>query len=169
MAKIAMISDSHDNLPVLRAALAAVRAAGADMLLHLGDLCAPFVVTELAQGFSGPIHIVMGNNDADGRLLQVMAGRNPNVTLYGVYTELQVEGRMLALIHYPEPAQRIAASGQLDLVAYGHNHKKHVEQVGDTWLVNPGELLGLVGAPTWALYDTVAHTVALHDVEAKRW
>ncbi len=164
MARVALISDSHDNLPVLRATLTAIRAAAADVLLHLGDLCAPFVVTELAQGFAGPIHIVMGNNDADGRLLQVMAGRHEHVTLNGVYTELVVDGRTLALIHYPEPARRIAASGQLDLVAYGHNHRKLVEQVGSTWLVNPGELLGLVGAPTWALYDTTAHTVELREV-----
>lgn len=164
MAKIALISDSHDNLPVLRAALAEIRAAGAEMLLHLGDLCAPFVVTELAQGFAGPIHIIMGNNDADGRLLQVMASRNAQVTLSGVYTELTVEGRTCALIHYPEPARRIAASGQLDLVAYGHNHEQRAEQVGATWLVNPGELLGLKAAPTWALYDTAAHTVEIRSV-----
>ena len=165
MAKIALMSDSHDNLPVLRVALTAIRAAGADVLLHLGDLCAPFVITELAQGFSGPIHIVMGNNDADGRLLQVMAGRHEHVNLYGVYIELNIDGRTLALIHYPEPARRIAAAGQLDLVAYGHNHRKHVEQIGATWLVNPGELLGLVDAPTWALYDTSAHSVELRTVE----
>ncbi len=164
MAKIALISDSHDNLPVLRSALAEIRAAGAEVLLHLGDLCAPFVVNTLAEEFSGPIHLIMGNNDADGRLLQTMAGRHAHVTLYGVYTELTVEGRTLALIHYPEPARRIAASGQLDLVAYGHNHQKHIEQVGDAWLVNPGELLGLLGAPTWALYDTAAHAVVLHSV-----
>jgi putative phosphoesterase len=164
MAKIALISDSHDNLPVLRAALAAIRAAEADLLLHLGDLCAPFVVTELSQGFAGPIHIVMGNNDADGRLLQTMASRNAQVNLYGVYTELAVEGRSLALIHYPEPARRIAQSGALDLVAYGHNHQKHMEQVGPTWLVNPGELLGLAGSPTWALYDSATHTVEIRDV-----
>ncbi len=165
MARIALMSDSHDNLPVLRKTLDAVRAANADLLLHLGDLCAPFVVTELAQGFTGAIHIVMGNNDADGRLLQLMASRHAHVNLYGVYTELTIDGRTLALIHYPEPARRIAASGQLDLVAYGHNHEKHIEQIGNTWLVNPGELLGLKASPTWALYDTDAHRVELRDVE----
>jgi hypothetical protein len=62
------------------------------------------------------------------------------------------------MIHYPEPALRIAQSGQFDLVCYGHNHKKHAEQIGSCLLVNPGELLGLLGAATWGLYDTDAHT-----------
>lgn len=159
MPLIAIFSDSHDNLTALNAALAAARQAGAVALLHLGDLSAPFVVPELAKGFAGPIHVVFGNNDADGRLLQVQASKQPNITLHGFYAELTLEGRSFALIHYPEPARRIAASGQLDVVCYGHNHEKHIEKVGDCWLINPGELLGIKGEPTFALYDSVAHSV----------
>jgi len=164
MSLVAILSDSHDNLPNLRAALARIRASGAVALIHCGDLSAPFVVNELAQGFAGPIHIVFGNNDADGRLIQVQASKHPHVTLHGIYAEVVIDGRTLAVIHYPEPARRIAASGELDVVCYGHNHRKQIERVGACWLVNPGELLGLVDAPTFALYDTVAHTV--HHVEA---
>jgi hypothetical protein len=164
MSLIAILSDSHDNLPVLRRTLEQIRSSGATTLIHCGDLCAPFVMDELGKGFPGPIHIVFGNNDADGRLLQVVAGRHAQIGLYGVYAELNVDERAIAVIHYPEPARRIAASGQLDLVCYGHDHRKHAEQVGACWLVNPGELLGLVAAPTWALYDTAAASVTHVDV-----
>ena len=159
MALMAICSYSHATLPALGAALAAARQAGAVALFHLGDLSAPFVVPELAKGFAGPVHVIFGNNDADGRLLQVQAAKTPNVTLHGFYAELTLEERSFALIHYPEPARRIAASGQLDVVCYGHNHEKHSEMVGDCLLVNPGELLGIKGEPTFALYDSVAHSV----------
>jgi putative phosphoesterase len=165
MALIAIFSDSHDNLPTLRKALSLANSAGATALIHCGDLCAPFVVNELAGSFSGPIHIVFGNNDADGRLLQVQASRQRHVTLHGIYAEVTLEGRTFAVIHYPEPALRIAESGRLDVVCYGHNHRKLIEQVGDTWLVNPGELLGMVDEPTFALYDSVAHSVRHVAVE----
>ena len=159
MARIALLSDSHDNLPALRTALMQVNAAGATTLLHMGDLSAPFVVKELGTAFPGPIHIVFGNNDADGRLIQVNASAFPNITLHGVYAEIEVASKHIAMIHYPEPALRIAQSGALDLVAYGHNHTRKIERIGTTWLVNPGELLGLMGDKSWALYDTEANTL----------
>ena len=168
MALVALISDSHDNLPSLRAALEQIRASGATTLLHCGDLCAPFVLAEMAKGFYGQIHVVFGNNDADGRMMQVIANGHPHVTLHGIYAEVVVEGRKLALIHYPEPARPIAQSGAFALVAHGHNHQKKIEAVGDCWLVNPGELMGMMGAPTWALYDSVAHTVQLLDAKAQQ-
>lgn len=158
MPKIAILSDSHDNIANLEQALSQVRTSGAEVLLHCGDLCAPFMVARLAQGFSGPIHIVFGNNDGDGRLLQSIASKHPHVTLHGIYAEVTVANRQIALIHYPEPARRIAQSCQLDLVCYGHNHQRHHEKIGACHLVNPGEILGMYGVATWGLYDTSTHT-----------
>jgi putative phosphoesterase len=158
MTKIAIFSDSHDNIANLEKALTQVRASGAEVLLHCGDLCAPFMVARLAQGFNGPIHIVFGNNDGDGRLLQSIAAKHPHVTLAGIYTEVTIANRQIALIHYPEPARRIAQSGQLDLVCYGHNHQRQHEQIGACHLVNPGELLGMYGVATWGLYDCATHS-----------
>ena len=168
--RVAIFSDSHDQVKHLEAALAAANQAGATMLLHCGDLCAPFVLDRLGRAFSGPIHVVFGNNDGDGRLLQTIASKYPQITLHGIYAEIQASGRLLAMIHYPEPARRIAQSGQFDLVVYGHNHLKHAEEVTkDTGslgiLANPGELLGLQGAPTWGLYDTDDNSFVLQTLE----
>jgi hypothetical protein len=160
MTKIAILSDTHDNITNLDTALVAIRTGGAEVLLHCGDLCAPFMVSRLAQAFAGPIHIVFGNNDGDGRLLQSIASKHPQVTLHGIYAELTVAQRTIALIHYPEPARRIAQSGEFDLVCYGHNHQRRHERIGKCHLVNPGELLGLYGVATWGLYDAAGHGYA---------
>jgi hypothetical protein len=168
MTKIAVLSDSHDHLQTLQRCLAAANAAGAEMLLHCGDLCAPFVLRTLAEQFGGPIHAVFGNNDADGRLLQTIAAQHRHVTLHGIYAELEVEGRRIAIIHYPEPARRIAQSGQLDLVCYGHDHTQLLERIGEGWLLNPGEIMGMRSTPTWALYDTKAHSVTIHTLDVIR-
>ena len=163
--QIAIFSDSHDRIAALDAALAAAKQAGAEMLLHCGDLCAPFMLARLGLQFNGPIHVVFGNNDGDGRLLQTIAAQHPHITLHGIYAELEAASRRIAMIHYPEPAKRIARSGQFDLVCYGHNHQKLVETVGDGWLVNPGELLGMHGPPTWGLYDTNTGDFSLQTLE----
>lgn len=167
---IAVLSDSHDQIKHLEAALSAANDAGATVLLHCGDLCAPFMLDRLGRNFLGAIHVVFGNNDGDGRLLQTIANKYPQLTLYGLYAEIEVAGRKLAMIHYPEPALRIAQSGQFDLVVYGHNHIKRVEEVARASgtpgiLANPGELLGMNGAPTWGLYDTSDGTFTLQTLD----
>jgi putative phosphoesterase len=168
--RVAVFSDSHDQIKHLEAALAAANAAGATLLLHCGDFCAPFMIDRLGRNFSGPIHAVFGNNDGDGRLIQTLASKHPQITLHGIYAEIEAAGRRIAMIHYPEPAERIAQSGQFDLVVYGHNHTKHVEQMsaasGKTCvLANPGELLGMNGAPTWGLYETDTGNFTLQTLE----
>jgi putative phosphoesterase len=154
MTKIAVLSDSHDQIANLTSALDRANRAGAEVLLHCGDLCAPFMLNLLGERFAGPVHVVFGNNDGDGRLLQSIASKHPQITLYGIYAEIEVATRQIAMIHYPEPARRIAQSGQFDLVCYGHDHTQLLEAVGKGWLLNPGEVLGMKGAASWALYDT---------------
>jgi hypothetical protein len=163
MSKIAVLSDSHDNIPHLITALEQVRQSGADLLLHCGDLCSPFMMKHLGDGFTGgDIHIVMGNNDGDGRMLEHIASGFDHVHLNGVYHEGDHHGRKFGMIHYPEPARRIAQSGQFDLVCYGHNHLKAIEEIGGAFLVNPGEVFGLhEGAPSWVLYDCESHRCEL--------
>ena len=158
MTKVAILSDSHDSIQNLETVLQQVRNSGAAVLLHCGDLCAPFMLDRLAKGFSGPIHVIFGNNDGDGRLLHTIAVKYAHVTLHGIYAELTVANRQIALIHYPEPAQRIAQANQLDLVCYGHNHQKQYAQISKSYLVNPGEILGMGGTVSWGLYDCEAHT-----------
>jgi len=154
MSTIAIFSDSHDNIWNLEKALSQIDEMGVDALLHCGDMNAPFIVKIMADRFSGPIHIIFGNNEGDGRLIQTLAAKYDHVTHHGDYAELELFGRQIAMIHYPEPALRIAQSGQFDLVCYGHDHTQRKEAVGRGWLVNPGELMGFMHDPTWGLYDT---------------
>jgi uncharacterized protein len=167
--KIAIFSDSHDHIAGLERALTAANDAGVDALLHCGDLCAPFMLDRLGAGFAGPIHVVMGNNDGDGRLLQTIAQKHAQIHLHGIYTEIDLDGISAALIHYPEPALRIAQSGQFDLVAYGHNHLKKIEIVENSVdkscvLVNPGEILGMNGTPTIAFYNGETRACELKEI-----
>lgn len=162
--KIAILSDSHDNIWCLEKALDEVSRQNCDVLLHCGDLVAPFILAQMAQAFDGPIHVIEGNNDGDGRLQQQVAAGFPHITLHGPYAELELGGRKVALIHYPEPARRIAQSGVFDLVCYGHDHQQHWERVGDCLLVNPGEVMGRYGSPSWGIYECESHQFTLKPI-----
>ncbi|MBC7251177.1 MAG: metallophosphoesterase family protein [Anaerolineae bacterium] len=160
--KIAILSDTHDNIWKLAEVLKQLQDAEA--LIFCGDFCAPFTLAQIAEGFPGPVHVVFGNNDGDALLLSRVAAQAGNVTLYGFFAYLKLGGRQIAVVHYPPLARDLARSGQHDLVCYGHNHQANVETIGETLLVNPGEVMGRFGRSTYAVYDTETHSVTLHEV-----
>lgn len=152
--KVAVLSDIHDRLDHLEAVLAAVAEAGPERLFFLGDFCAPFSLAALAEGFSGPIDVVFGNNDGDQFLLCQIAAKHAHVTLHAPLAELDVDGKKIALQHYPELGRRLAESGAYDAVFTGHDHQRYVHQVGETLWANPGEIMGRFGVVSFGLWDS---------------
>lgn len=152
--KVAVISDIHDNLWNLERALHLIRESGAGVLLFLGDLCSPFTLEHLAEGFDGPIHVVFGNNDGDTFHITRVAAMHPQVTLHGQLAELEIDGRKLALNHYPEIARRLAESGGFHAVFSGHDHRRYQHRIGETLWANPGEIMGRYGQPSFGVYET---------------
>ena len=151
--KIGILSDSHDNIWKLDLALPYL--AKTDVVIHCGDLIAPFMIKRLAAGLKQiPVHIVWGNNDGDKTLLTKFASESDNITIHGDLAELEYGGKKIAVSHYPEIARSLAESGEYDLVCYGHDHTAHHEMIGETLLVNPGELMGMNGRSTIAIFDT---------------
>jgi predicted phosphodiesterase len=86
------------------------------------------------------------------------------VTLHGIFVILELGGRKIAVNHYPLLARDQALSGQYDLVCHGHDHEANVERVGETLLVDPGEVMGRLGLSTYAVYDTDTGQAELRQV-----
>ncbi len=161
---IAIVSDIHDNIWQLKKVSQAINDLAAEVVIFCGDFCAPFTLKQLAEDFKGPIHVVWGNNDGDKWLLTTIAMNVGNVTLYGEHAELVVAGQKIAVNHYPTIGRRLAESGAYNLVCYGHDHLALIEQVGNTLLVNPGEVMGRFGKVTFAVYDTDHHEAKLVEI-----
>jgi putative phosphoesterase len=164
--KIAVISDSHDHLHAIRAALRKAREAGAQAVIHCGDLVAPFVISEL-KTFESPVHVVFGNNDGDVLLLNRLAAGS-NVTLHGAVAVLEVGGRKLLATHDPQTAEAYAETGRYDAVFYGHLHLSGERTVGETLLLGAGELMGFKEKPSFAIYDAETNTAERVSV-ADEW
>ena len=151
--KVAVISDTHDHLENLEAALAEINASGVSALFHCGDLVSPFVVDRLA-AFKGTVHVVFGNNEGDRYTISAVAAKKfPNVRLHGEVGFVETENGDVAFTHRPEFARGLACTGKYVAVFYGHTHRMRIEQVGETWLINPGELMGLLEPPGWIVFD----------------
>ncbi len=149
--RIGILSDIHDNIWALADALALLK--GCDTLLCLGDLCSPFTMSAIAEGFAGPVHVVWGNNDGDKLLISRNADKAGNVTLHGDIALLELGGRAIVMTHYYEVARAIAGGNAHDLICYGHNHRRRIDQAGRAVLLNPGEVMGRFAVHSVAVYD----------------
>ncbi len=161
--KICIVSDSHDRSDPLVAAITEAQAAGAEAVIHCGDLIGVNTVrASLKLGI--PIHAVHGNNIGDVAALYRMMARSDGLfTYYGQDAELEFAGRKILVTHMPHHGYAFACTGDYDLVCHGHSHTAHVGKQknvkgGECWLVNPGSVAGIdapgVNAiPTWILGD----------------
>jgi putative phosphoesterase len=121
---VGLISDTHGLLrpEALRA------LAGADLILHAGDVGGGHILDELLA--IAPVHAVAGNVDVSGapglpdRLDLALDG----VTVHVSHGHELGAPTPLAL------AQRYDA----DVIVFGHTHRPVVERIGRQLIVNPG-------------------------------
>ncbi len=153
--KIGVISDSHDNLEKIARAVLIFKERKVDVVLHAGDFCSPFVFREFSKlrPECDKMYGVFGNNDGDRVLLVKNAG--DFCTLRDGIMKLELDGRKIALMHYPDAAEDMYNSGAYDLVIYGHTHA-HVLRGENKKLLNPGASSG---------YLTDRATVAIVDLK----
>jgi putative phosphoesterase len=148
---IGLMSDSHDNVTMVRKAVALFKDAGCDLVLHAGDVVAPFAARELAD-LGCPVKAVFGNCDGEKQGLEMSLEKTgeikeaPLIFSHG--------GRKILLVHYHFSVATYAASGKYDVIVFGHTHKPVTQKEGNVLLVNPGETGGwLSGKSTAALLD----------------
>ena len=159
--KLCIVSDSHDRAPMLLAAVAEAKAAGAEAVVHCGDVIGAITLRPLLE-VGLPVHVIHGNNLGDSVMLHRLARDSGGLLQYhGVDARLELGGRRVFVVHYPDYGYAMACTGDWDLVCCGHSHAAGVGQVanvkgGRTWLVNPGTVAGLAAPATWALGDLAA-------------
>jgi len=106
--------------------------------VHCGDI-GSLAIIELFDAW--PTHFVFGNVDDNGEELEdaiVAAGQ----TCHGRFGELVVGERRVAFLHGDDARllNQTVASGEWDLVCYGHTHKAEQHRQGRTLVLNPGAL-----------------------------
>jgi len=80
--------------------------------------------------------------------------------------EFKIDGRNIAITHYPEYAVGLAATGKYDVVFSGHNHapEEHIRKINGKTYVVVGELAGFKGKNFYAIYDTKTNKVEIKNL-----
>jgi uncharacterized protein len=122
--KIGVVSDTHGHLDPKIPAL----FAGADHILHAGDIGLPWLILELEN--LAPVTAVLGNNDMGLELKD---------------TELvEFEGRKILVHHIVEPhapsdsVKRKLLRNRPHVVVFGHTHKPFHQTINGVLYLNPG-------------------------------
>jgi len=159
--QIGIISDTHDHhLNVLRA-IEIFNERGVDVVLHAGDIAAPFTAKAFAGLRRAQFIAVFGNNEGEKLFLKsTVEGFGGQIHEYRYKGELA--GRKVYMTHTDHNVEEVAASQMYDLLIYGHTHRPDLRRVGKTLVVNPGEATDwITGSSQIVILDLadMTHTV----------
>lgn len=147
---IGIISDSHDNIPIVKKAIAYLNEKNVNMVIHAGDYVAPFTV-RLFREFKCPWIGVFGNNDGEKKGLTLVSENRIQEPPY----ELNLGGKSVYITHDINLESQDGIILGRDIVIFGHNHQASVNKKDNQLYVNPGELCGYVmGRSTLAILNT---------------
>jgi putative phosphoesterase len=157
--KIGILSDSHDNLPAISKAVSVFNDAEVSLVVHAGDLVAPFVSVPL-KNLRVEFTAVFGNNDGEKiGLANTFKGR-----IHRPPYEFEFGGKKILLMHEPDNLDILASTGHYDAIIYGHTHIANVRKER-TLVINPGEAAGwLKGKRTVAVWDLMYNDVQILPV-----
>ncbi|WP_224332836.1 metallophosphoesterase [Haloprofundus halobius] len=160
---VGIVSDTHDNLDCVHAAVDHFESESVDAVVHCGDFVAPFSATPFDNDWE--FYAARGNNDGEWNLQSVVGS-------FGMYLgeagELTFDGVDVAVYHGTSGTlvDALVDSGNYDYVFHGHTHQREVEERGETVRVNPGGLPipGADDAFHVAVLDTETGEVASQEV-----
>ena len=159
---VGIISDTHDNLPLVDKAVKKLIDEKVELVLHAGDYVSPFVISHF-KPFQSKFIGVFGNNDGDHEFLKRRFAEF-GLEIRGLFAELEIDGLKVALLHGGESGGPPGASELLkslissecyDVIVHGHVHEAKAYKKGKTLVINPGEVCGyLTEKPSIAVLDT---------------
>lgn len=139
--RIGVLSDTH--IPGRARAVPATileAFAGADLILHAGDLVSRAVL-EVLRGVA-PVHAVAGNNDPPDLVAEL-----------GTVKLLELGGFRIGLTHghvgtgSTTLKRALSQFSEVDCVVFGHSHQPVIDRVGQTLVFNPGSATDRRRAP----------------------
>ena len=133
--KVGIMSDSHDNKENIRKAVSCFNDESVDMVIHAGDIAAPFTIQEFKH-LNADMKAVFGNNDGE-RL-----GLSKVFDIQVQPLELTLDDKKFIVMHEPFMIEALQKSGFFDVIVYGHTHKMIIDGRRGPLVINPGETCG---------------------------
>jgi uncharacterized protein len=139
--KIAIMSDTHDNMDKIERAMRLIIAERVSHVIHAGDYIAPFSLKLILRDLGGiEFTGVFGNNDGEkAGLTKFASGR-----IHKPPHTFTVEGKRFFLTHDIERYDLDDLKKKNDVIIFGHSHTPLIEQNNGVVVINPGACCGIL-------------------------
>ncbi|MCB9420116.1 MAG: metallophosphoesterase family protein [Ardenticatenaceae bacterium] len=144
--KIGILSDTHNDLPMLQQALAFFQRQGIQTLIHCGNMTSPETAV-YCQNFT--FIYVHGNMDRSHMAIrQTLFDINPSNVAANQFTGELIPGVRVAVTHghIPGKIESFIAKGY-NYIFHGHTHRRRDEIIGGSRIINSGALGGAEHEP----------------------
>ncbi len=136
--RLGMLSDTHDELARTQRAVLTLRDAGAEVLVHCGDLASPPIVETLAML---PAWFVLGNHDSDMVPYLQRAALEFGPVCLGWGDVIEISGRRIGVAHGHMTSDiRHVLTKRPEFLLTGHSHIASDTMVDGMRRINPGAL-----------------------------
>jgi len=166
--KIAIISDVHNNEVNLKKVLDFCAQEKVKIIICCGDLASAETLDFLGDNFRGVAYYTFGNMDNDQLRDYEFTEIYKNTKIYKNFGEVEIAGKRVAFVHYPDKAKKLGETGKYAFVFYGHTHKPWMENTNNCVLLNPGNVAGELYPPTFAVWETGGdkfELMRIHDLK----
>lgn len=136
--RIGIISDTHEDVRMIRKAVSCMLTRKPHYVIHCGDIISPPVL-ELFREL--PMRLVFGNNDGERSGLLKKCAELGFEPIADSLT-FEVQGKHFFVNHGTRMStiDDAVASQRFDYVLHGHTHEQRNDTVGKTRIINPGAL-----------------------------
>jgi len=156
--KIAIISDTHDNLENLKKFFSFAKKAKIKVLIHCGDVSNGETLREIEKHFR-KIYLCLGNTDIKDALFK----EAKKTKIFEKEGRIKIKNLKIGFCHAFDYKNKNLT--YLDFYFFGHTHWPFLKKEENCFLANPGNLAGLYYKATFAILDTKTKKLELKILE----
>jgi putative phosphoesterase len=156
--KIAIISDTHDNLENLKKFFRFSKKEKIKILIHCGDVCNGETLREIEKNFK-KIFLCLGNGDMKDLLLK----KGKKTKIFEKEGKIKIGNLNIGFCHQFNYKKR--GLENFDFYFFGHSHCPFLKKEKNCYLANPGSLAGIFYKATFAILDTRSKKLELKILE----
>jgi len=156
--RLAIISDTHDNLENLKKFFDFVKREKIEILIHCGDVCNGETLKEIEKNFD-KIFLSLGNADIKESILK----EAKKTKIFEKEGKIEIDKLKIGFCHAFNLKEKELEN--FDFYFFGHTHWPFLKKEKSCILANPGNLAGLYFKASFAILDTETKNLQLKILE----
>lgn len=159
--KIAIISDTHDNLKNLRTFFNFSKKEKIKILIHCGDVTNGETLKFIEENFNNKIFLSLGNADIVNSFFKI----NKKTKIFEKIGKIKIGKLKIGFCHQFDFKKTKEKIKNFNFFFFGHIHYPLLRKEKNCYFVNPGNLAGIYYKASFAVLNTDSKKIELKILE----